>query len=218
MDEPVVTPIVIEPAEKIPQRHYNWEELKLEFFRGPWETVIAFAKYKKWPEVIDNKGKVNLWGYVRKSTAGWAEQKRAFITEAAKNATQELMTERKDEIKKVRDRQAQIARRMQLKGLKVLDKANMETIDVETARKLLVNGLEQEREALGVNEKKGGQPSNLTQVNFNIPKTKFDAILDGTDYPRLIKYLAEIKRERARRIGAGTGTESQAEGEQGGTG
>jgi hypothetical protein len=209
------------PEDKIAglklEKMRDWEGLKLEFIRGHWETLVQFAIDKKIPlstRSNQHSPRINRWYSFKMK--GWVDERNAFLAEAAKRAAQEMMEQKKDEIKKVKERQAKIARRMQLKALKVLEDADMSTVNVETARKLLVNGLEQEREALGVNEKGGGPPS-LTQVNVNVPKTKFDAILDATNYEGLLKLLTDVKRERARRIGAGAGKQGQAESQPGGT-
>ena len=185
---------------------YNWPVLKLEFMRGSWMTTAQYRRDKKFPP--DEKS-----DYMTIKMRGWTTEKQKLIAEAAKNATGDLLAIKTEEFKKMRERQVKLAQMMQLKGAEGLQDLKPE--DVEQARKLLLSGLQEERAALGVNEKGGSQ--NLTQVNVNLPKTSFDKIIDGQDYEGILRLIANVRRERTRRIGGGVVIEGETETESGGT-
>jgi len=185
---------------------YNWEALKLEFMQGPWETVSEFRRYKGMPP-----HKIS-W-YITKKTFGWSKEKREMVALATRQASGDLVSTKAEEIKKIRERQSKIARYLQVKGMKALDK--LEPTEVDDARKLVIAGLREERSAVGIPEK--GGVSSLTQVNVNLPKTKFDELIDGQDFEGVLKFIADVRRERVRRIGANVVSESQTETNNGGT-
>lgn len=170
---------------------YNWEAMKLEFLQGPWVTFAEYRRFKKMREKMNR--------YMEGKTAGWATEKKNLVAEAAKRAAGNLLVVKTEEIKQIRERQAKLARMMQLKGAEGLN--TLEPKDVEQARKLLATGLQEERLALGVSEKGGAQ--NLTQVNVNLPKTRFDEIIDAESYEGVLRLIADIKRERTRRLRGG---------------
>jgi len=166
--------------------------------QGPWVTVTEFRRYKGMPHK-------NLKGADNIHTKGWTKEKMAIQAEAAKNAAGNLVATKTDELIQIRERQAQLARMMQLKGAEAI--RDMKPEDIEQARKLLLTGLQEERAALGMNEKGGAQ--SLTQVNVNLPKTRFDEILEGQDYASILRLIADVRRERTRRIGGGSSIESE---------
>jgi hypothetical protein len=162
---------------------YNWTELKIEYFSGPWVSVTSFLAEKKIP-LVNNK-----------QTVGWVGEKEQIMKRALQLATERIVAEDVNDEMVVRRRQAALARKTQLKGIMGLEKHEPRTAD--EARKVLQTGLIQERDALGINiSPKGGGP-NLTQVNINFPKTKLDKILDGTDAEGVLRLLAEVKRRKA---------------------
>jgi len=95
---------------------------------------------------------------------------------------------------------------MQDKGEKALGGLDVKAVD--DARKLILTGMEQERAALRVG--KGGAKS-LTQVNVNLPKTRFDELVNDQDFEGLLRFITDIRRERTRRIGEGVTVESKGE-------
>lgn len=184
---------------------YDWHAMKLEFFKGPWLTAKDYMVEKR---LLLPSGKQNV--NIVKGMKGWAEEKKEWMDGIVEKATDQLADEQVEDVKKVRARQARLSRWMYLKGAAVLQKADDEDIDLETARKLVVDGLKQEREALGVgNEKKGGGQG--TQVNINLPTTRLDEFIEQADYKDILKLLGEVKRRRS--FGAGEVIDAEGEGE-----
>lgn len=165
------------------------DALKIEFMQGPWGTVKEFKEFKN--ILIDDFD-------INEDMEEWEEEKKELIENNLKVALGEAVPFSPQEIDLSKRRQAEDARRLQRKGLKALDGLAPRT--AEEARRMIVSGLEQERAALGISER-GGRPSSLTQVNVSLPKTKFDKIINEADFAGILKLIAEIKRERARRIG-----------------
>lgn len=166
----------------------NFDALKIEFMQGPWETVEEFKKSKNIP--IDDFD-------INEDMEEWEEEKTEIVENNLKVALGEAVPVSPQEIELTKRRQAEDARRLQRKGLKALEVFAPRS--AEEARRMIVSGFEQERAAMGISER-GGQP-NLTQVNVNLPKTKFDKIINEADFAGILKLIAEIKRERARRVG-----------------
>ncbi len=165
---------------------YNWEALKTEFMQGPWKTTGQFRKDKNMPDTH----------FILNRMRHWATRKKYMVDDMVKEDSGEIVELNPKEIELARQRQAEHARFLQRKGLDALEVFEPKT--VEDARKLVVSGLQEERAALGFSEK--GGPSNLTQVNVSLPKTKFDKIIGEEDFAGILKFIAEIKRERARRV------------------
>ncbi len=173
---------------------YNWIELKEEFMQGPWVRISEFKKDQHMPlddQSLDRKMK------------GWAKKKKYIV--------KDLTTEFAGEVVDITDNSPaaiELTRREQAKTARILQKKGLDALDVfspknaEEARKMVVSGLQEERAALGISER-GGQ-SNLTQVNVSLPKTKFDKIINEQDFAGILKFIAEIKRERTRRVGGFT--------------
>lgn len=180
---------------------YDWEALKLEFMKGPWDTVEEFRRDKE--SLMSHND-----DYVITKTAGWEIEKKGVMPTVIEEATLVLVDDKVRQLKKMKQRHIKMARLMQDKGKKALEDVSTEDINIDDARKILLTGLEQERAALGIGEKGGS--SNLTQVNVNLPKTKFDEILDGQDFTGLLEFIADIRREKARRIGANSSDKEQA--------
>ncbi len=176
---------------------YDWEALKTEFMRGPWKTV---AEFKKDQQIPDN-------AYLNIKMRGWAKEKMELVADAVRESAGELVEITPTDVEVVRKRQADHARLLQKKGLDALEVFTPKNAD--EARKMVVSGLQEERAALGVFEKGGSLP-NLTQVNVNLPKTKFDKIVNDQDFAGILKFIAEVKRERARRVGTVSSSESKA--------
>ncbi len=191
---------VKEEEKRVKPYTYDWPALKLEFLEGPWKTVAEFRRAKNLPDETES-------AYISQKMKGWTNEKKILLKEATEQATTRLIRDRSDDLIKVRERQARLARWLQLKGAEALK--TMEPADADEARKLIISGMQEERNALGIGAVKGGGATTLTQVNVNLPKTKFDEALDGADYAELIRLVAEIRRERARRLGADAGSQSQ---------
>lgn len=161
---------------------YDWYKLKNEFVAGNWLTVADFFR----GQCIKNNSRSRL------SARGWLEDRRKYQEEVAFKTRQKVV---EDEVA-IRYRQQKLSHRLQLKGIKELE--NLPVRNVDDARKLVVDGMREEREALGMDNRKL-KNTNLTQVNVSIPKTNFDALLDNATHEELIELLVAIRAERARR-------------------
>lgn len=167
------------------KRMYDWQALKSRFVAGDWLTLADFFK----EQGIKNNSRSRL------NARGWLEERRRY-QERIILETQHRVIE--DEVS-IRSRQHKLAKQLQLKGVKELNKLNIRNAD--DARKLIVSGLEEEREALGINSK-GAKTANLTQINLNLPKTRFDDILDSASYEDLLELIVEVRKEKASRSGS----------------
>lgn len=64
------------------------------------------------------------------------------------------------------------------------------------ARKLVVDGLEEERRSLGLDRKDN---INSTGIDTIYPVSEWDKYLKGLSYEEILLVIAQIKRERQRR-------------------
>lgn len=167
---------------------YDWISLKEEFLQGPWEEAEDFMRDKQ--EFLPKNTRETK---IRISS--WATEKGMLMPTVVEKASLTLVDHKVKQLKKMEKRHVKMARLMQNRGKAALE--TLEPQDTEEARKLLLTGMEQERVALGATEK--GGTSNLTQVNVNLPKTKFDEILDGGNIEDLLGLIANIRQEKARR-------------------
>lgn len=156
-------------------RKFDWVRLKNLFVDGSWLTISSF--------LIDQNIQNN--SYVRSKTLGWLESRRIRQEELAtkireRNFESELQ---------VRHRQQQFSLRLQMKGLQGLKESKVD--NPEIARKMVATGLEQERAALGLDRQ---MDSSLTQVNVNLPKTKFDKFLEDGSYEDIVQLIAMLKK------------------------
>lgn len=163
------------------KRRRDWLELKNQFVTGDWLTISDFLKDQN----IPNNSRSRF------HTKGWREEK---IEYRSKIITQ-IQEKEMESVVEVRIRQVQAAKKMQEIGLQKLQELSPESAD--EARKLITSGLEQERAALGMSDK--GSGTNLTQVNVNLPKTKFDEILESNSLEDLLELIAAIRKEKERR-------------------
>lgn len=170
---------------------YDWDNLKKEFLKGPWETIEDFWRDKQ-ADLPKDKNRVLA------KTVGWTLEKQGVLSVAVTKVGMSVVSTKAKQIEKMKTRQVRLARLMQNRGQTALKELKPQ--DTEEARKLLLTGMEQERVLLTEKEKGGSQ--NLTQVNVNLPKTKLDEILDGQDFEGLLELIAAVRREKARRAGA----------------
>lgn len=184
---------------KAGRTHYDWINLKAEFISGDWLSIKDFFKEKGIP----------IANYVK--TKGWLEARKGSKEKALEISTEKLIQSDISNIMDMRDRQARLARYMQLKGAEKLKELDVTNID--EARRLIATGMKEERVSLGAETGKG----NMTQININTgPKTNLDRLVEGANYEELLGLIAELKRERARRSSAETPPESDGEVEEGG--
>jgi len=164
-------------------RKYDWVKLKQEWMLGDDLSVNAFIKRKNITAPKD---------YL----VGWAGEKEEYKKKMMERSLAEVAKQEVEDITKVRERQARLAKFLQLKGAEKLKNMDIET--VEDARKLVVSGLQEERRALGM-EGAGATPHNtFNQINIG-PKLNIDKLLDTLDYEGILNLIADLKRERARR-------------------
>ena len=176
---------------------YNWEKLRAEYIAGDWSSVSEFFQVKK---ISQNN---------RKKTKGWTEAKKNHQAEIFRNSTQQIADGEVKNVIEIRNRQARLARFMQLKGMNALQGKEVST--VEDARKLVVSGMDEERRAVGMD---GVGKQSFTQINIG-PKTNLDKLVENMDYEELLGLIAELKRERAKRSLPDATVESREQAEEG---
>lgn len=162
--------------------HLDWVNLKNQYITGNWVTVSEFF----------NANKIKNNSRNRTQTKGWKNERLDYMTKVNVR-TQIKSVEANADIKA---RHHLISKKLQLKGLEGLAELTIESVD--EARKMIVSGLQEERIALGIEDTKGKQ--NLTQVNVNLPRTKFDDMIEGKTYQEILQLIAEIHREKERRV------------------
>lgn len=159
----------------------DWIVLKDKFIRGDWQTVTDFFKEQDIPN--NSRSRIH--------TRNWKNEKLEYQSRIITQVQEKEM----ESVVEVRIRQVQAAKKMQEIGLQKLQELSPETAD--EARKLITSGLEQERAVLGMSDR--GSGTNLTQVNVNLPRTKFDEMLDGKSFEELLEFIAAIRKEKERR-------------------
>ncbi len=160
---------------------YDWLKLKQEFTTGDWLTVADFFRLKGIP--YNSRTRTNA--------KGWREKKIAY----EKRVIAEVKEKTIESEAEIRLRQQRAAKYLQLKGLRKLEELPVEKIDAKEARKLLVDGLQQEREALGIEKE-----VKATQINIYQPgRTELDKFLENATYEQILELIAEVKKEKARR-------------------
>lgn len=185
-----------------PVRH-NWDKLKQEYLTGDWVSVREFLRDRGIS--LNNVNQVS----------GWSREKKELSAKTIEVTKEKLIQGDASEITKIRERQARLARFLQLKGAKVLEKEGLD-ITPDDARKMVVAGLQEERKAVGI-EGSGGDKGNtsLTQININGPKTNLDKLVESLDYEGLLGLIADLKRERTRRFIPASATNSSGEVQEG---
>ncbi|HUQ85343.1 MAG TPA: hypothetical protein VM077_03375 [Candidatus Limnocylindrales bacterium] len=161
---------------------HDWYTLKSEFTAGNWITVADFLRDR---DIKDNSR-------TRLHTKGWLDEKRQYQEDVSRR-TQEKVIEKEVDI---RLRQQKIAQKIQVQGLQKLQSTESDDIDTNTAFKMIVSGLEQERSALGMDGK-----TDIVQQNISIqPKTNLDKLIESMSYVEVLGLIAELKREKEHRV------------------
>lgn len=185
----------------MPARYkYNWAKLKREFLTGEWVNVSSFLRDKKIP----------LANF--KQAAGWLQEKTELEAKKTESTKQAMVDKEVESVVDVRARQARLAKFMQMKAAQKIKDAPIETLD--EARRMAVAGMREERKALGM---EGGGKQSLTQINIKLPQTNLDKLVEKADYEGVLKLIAELKRERVRRLGTTPSDASPAEVQDGET-
>ena len=192
-----------EPEEKTKdqKKAINWLLLKTEFMAGPYKTSKEF---------LELKGLDPNSHYYRLKASGWVREKKGKMSQVYERSIQRIFKKEEDEGEKAKLRHAAIARYMQGKGVKALEQ--MPVTSADEARKLVISGIDKEREAIGLDAKqKPADIHDLTQVNINLPNTKLDDLLEGLDYEGTLRLIAEVKRRRTVNPGNQTVIEGETE-------
>ncbi|MFA5013943.1 MAG: hypothetical protein WC549_00180 [Actinomycetota bacterium] len=180
------------------EKKYDYDQMRQEFINGPWMKVNEYLEEKGLAKSV----------YLKTKMKGWDEEKyrqqKSNVKAMENNDIGKIVpvagrVELANNPRILSERQAKLGRLLQHRGLRTLETIEPETAD--EARKLIETGINIERKALGLDGQASKVPGSLTQVNVNLPKTKFDDMLDKLDYEGLIKLLANIRRERTRRAG-----------------
>lgn len=183
-------------------RKYDWVTLKKEFLKGPYLTVEEFKKAQGMPLHQQSK-------HVNQKTKGWMDEKKVLNQRALSRASEQILEEKIIDEKKEKIDSYNVGKYLVSRG--VLALKDLFPTNTEEARKLISTGQDMINSVVGIGENpKGGAP-HLTQVNVNFPKTKFDEMLNGLEYPELLKLIAEVKRERDRRIVPASDGQSKSE-------
>ena len=193
-------PNKINPEHKYTMR--NWDAMKEEFVRGEWSSLVEYKKSKNMSPRFGGK-----------SFSGWIEARKEYQLNKVKELANRADKAEADVYVEARERQARISRFMQMKALERLKEARASEMSVDDARKMAVSGMEQERKAIGLDNEGSGGGNSYTQINFG--KTNLDKLLEKADYEGVLRFIADVKRERARRIGENASTESSREDEVG---
>lgn len=187
---------IIRNPKKAPNK-YDWEKLKHDFITGDWNGIKHFKRYH------------NISQNLTLPFRGWLEERRKYQYDLERSVSEKLGGKSEVSPQEIRERQARLARFMQLKAAMFLEGAPIK--DAEEARKMLVAGLQEERKALGLDQ---STTQTLTQVNIGV-KTNFDKIIQNLDYEGVLRFIANIKRERDRRIAQSGDVASPAKAEEG---
>ena len=175
---------VITPRGK---RKYDWVALKAEFITSNELSVTDFLKKKGVPNYFQR-------------TAGWARDRKEHREKALAKTEDKVIEITASNIIETRQRQARLARFLQMKGAEKLKTIEPKDLEIEDARKMVISGLQEERKALGIEGGGSGGSPNLTQININSgPKTNLDRLVETMDYEQLLGLIAELKRLRAGR-------------------
>lgn len=158
---------------------YDWLTLKDEYCRGRWLSVSQFLHSKNVP----------YNSRTRSNATGWRQDKIEYQRKVIAK-TQEKTIESEAEIRR---RQQKASLLLQAKGVEKIRDLSVDSID--DARKLITDGLIQERQALGLDE------DNLssTQINISLPSTEIDTLTNGKSYEEILGMIALIKKEKERR-------------------
>jgi hypothetical protein len=152
----------------------DWLNLKNQFMCGQWLTVADFFRELK---IKDNSRN-------RLHTKGWINAREAHQEEVASRARERIIEKEVD----IRLRQQQLAKRLQHKGLQGLEQHDI--YDSKTALQCLVSGLHEEREALGLNDKK--ESTGISKAEA-LPNTELDRMFEEMSYEELLELIAELK-------------------------
>lgn len=159
---------------------YNWLKLRANFVSGDCLTVVEFFRAHNVPS--NSRTRLNA--------KGWREERLEYQKKIIAQ-TQERTVESEAEIRLRQQREALL---LQSKGLQRLKELPVERLD--DARKLLVDGLQQEREALGL----GSERSERLQVAVDLlPHTDFDRMFKNLNYEQTLELIAGVKKEKERR-------------------
>lgn len=180
------------------EKKYDYDQMQQEYINGSWATINDYLDDKGYPKSNYLKTKMKGWDEEK-----YRQQKSNVMAMENKDIGKIVPSSSRVELANnpriLSERQAKLGRLLQHRGLRTLETIEPETAD--EARKLIETGINIERKALGLDIQANKTPGSLTQVNVNLPKTKFDDMLDKLDYEGLIKLLANIRRERSRRTG-----------------
>ena len=128
---------------------YDWEKIKGEFKRGNIGTVQEFLRFKN----------IKFSGYIGKITTGWIQEREEYKKKLEQVKDQKAIESEAETEAQVRARQAKIARSIVARGLKALAETDEQgkplhkIENVDQARRLIVDGLKEERSALDLDKK-----------------------------------------------------------------
>jgi len=159
---------------------YDWNKLRREFILGNIDTVTNFFKAKG----------LAITGSIRKKTAGWTKQRDAIKTKQEEQVQGEVTKSLVESEAQVRSRLARLSRTLQYKGIKAINNPDIKVENVESARRLITDGIKTEIESLDLNK----QPLFTGNVNIAVLQTRYGQMLQGLTYEELIEVITGLKQ------------------------
>lgn len=170
----------------MPVPKYDWDKLKAQWLASPHKVLDSFLKDVGLVARSSNH-------YIADKTAGWITEKKKIeelaIQEYGKQTGDILLFDTKD----LRRDHLEKAKQLLKKAIDFLMSDAAEIKDVETARKLVETAVKMQRDASGLNDKRGKDDLNVTVNNYS---SKFNDLLEGADEEGLLRILDTIKRLR----------------------
>lgn len=157
----------------------NWIQLKHDYVFDSNESVSDFLKQQGF----------KLNGYTSRKTFGWSDERKTFQDRLDKEIASKTIDKVSDTESEIRARQVRLAKKLQTKALEALEKFS--PTSAEEARRMLVDGLKEEREATGIN--KNNQTVGTNIFDNPIMKTRYAEPLKKMNYDQLIRVLQRLK-------------------------
>ena len=183
---------------------YDWTKLKNEYIRGDVISAVDFLSKKNIP----------LTGTTRTNIVGWSKEREEYQKELEEKTNEETIVKVAETTADIRARQARTAKMLQFKGVKYISDKDKAPENIDQARRLVVEGLREEREALDLNRRELPQ---VGSINIAVLNTRYGEMLKGLNYGQLADILRRLDEESksSRETGTGGTNSSTTEPEEG---
>lgn len=171
---------------------YDWTKLKNEYIRGNTISAKDFLKENNVLITGSSYAKIN----------GWQEEREQFQKELQEKTNEEVITKVAETTADIRARQAKTAKMLQFKGVKYISDKDKSPKNIDQARRLVVEGLREEREALDLNRRELPQVGSVNIAVFN---TRYGEMLKGLNYGQLADILRRLDEKSKSSGGVGVG-------------